>query len=471
MRRLLLALLVAFGAGEAPAQGPQASRETLREAGQIAMALARGDASRLEPMLDAPLLEGSVTGTSELLLQMKSKVGAVRRVRGARCLAAEESSCTIAIPIVGETRTYDLVLVLKGCGFGPGRVVGCRLQEHHRDDGAVYARDGDFTDRPPYVDESALLRRSFELDTPVGPLPAVLVLPRSASAKARVPGVLLMGHAGAQDIDGSGGNCRPLRDIADGLGASGVAVLRVAPRSALLGDAGYGAEDTFLSTDVRDARAALAMLASQPEVNRDALFAMGLGGGAATAVALASKDPSVRGLILLGPPAREDTALDLRRVAAAIAAGEIPESELRRMEEASRAVQDPRALDERRYQHRPATWWREVAALDLPEATRSFAGHVFLAMAGRDATMEPGDVERWRAAASGRERVTGRQYAPLDANFARKPIEGGGNARPAVFVAPELLRDVLMFLYDTTQPGRATTTERAPRRSGNDPAR
>ncbi len=459
---VLLAISTAFSRGE----GGEPTRDTLREAERIAMALARGDAGPIEPMLDIPPLQGSVSSGAELLRDVASKLGSIRRVRAAACIANDEATCTISVPMVGEKGTQDLVLVLRGCAFGPRLVSGCRLQPHAPGDGAIYARDGDFVDRPPYVDEASLVRRLFEVDSPAGPLPAILAIPRVASAKARVPAILLLGHAGATDIDASGANCRPLRDIADGLGASGAAVLRVTPRSAVHGDDAYRGEDTFSATDLADARAGLRLLASQPEVDRDAIFVMGLGGGCATAVALATRESIVHGLILFSPPAREGTALDLRRIRVAIAAGDLPESEEQRMREAAAAVADRHALETRRYQHRPAPWWREVESMDLPEMTKSFAGHVFIAIAGRDLTVEQGDLEAWRSVASGRERVVGRQYPHLDSNFARRLAEVPEGARPAVFVAPEVLRDVLSFLNSTTKPSRAGTSERAPRRTG-----
>jgi pimeloyl-ACP methyl ester carboxylesterase len=119
--------------------------------------------------------------------------------------------------------------------------------------------------------------------------------PRAAVA------VLLLSGSGPQDRDGARADLpgyAPLRDLADSLGASGLAVLRTDDR----GVAGSSGE--FIGTTTldfaRDAERAIAWLRRQPGIDPDHIALVGHSEGALVAMLVASRDTAISDLVLLG---------------------------------------------------------------------------------------------------------------------------------------------------------------------------
>jgi uncharacterized protein len=144
---------------------------------------------------------------------------------------------------------------------------------------------------------------------PVIRLSGTLALPDGAGPHPAV--ILLHGqgpHTRDQVISGS-----PMfRQIADGLVASGIAVLRYDKRGfgASTGPAGENA--TTPAELAQDARAALAFLLARREIDAAAVGLVGHSEGAMVAPLVAAVDPAVRFLVLLAPPAVSGEELWIR---------------------------------------------------------------------------------------------------------------------------------------------------------------
>jgi dipeptidyl aminopeptidase/acylaminoacyl peptidase len=121
-------------------------------------------------------------------------------------------------------------------------------------------------------------------------------------ARGPVPAVLLLSGSGPQDRDEAvapGDTYRPFRQIADTLTRRGIAVLRV-------DDRGFGGpHQRFASVDEEadDARAALALLRSRPDVDPSRIALVGHSEGAALAPLIAAGDSEIRAIALLASPA------------------------------------------------------------------------------------------------------------------------------------------------------------------------
>lgn len=122
------------------------------------------------------------------------------------------------------------------------------------------------------------------------------------------PGVLLL-HAGyPSDMDGTfsdrGEVSRNLKDTASFLVGKGFAVIRYNKRyvssATQVDQARYSR--LKLNDFVEDAKAVLALLAANPKVDKDHLFAVGWSEGAMVAVQLGLQVESLRGVVLEGPP-------------------------------------------------------------------------------------------------------------------------------------------------------------------------
>lgn len=124
-------------------------------------------------------------------------------------------------------------------------------------------------------------------------------MPRAVAA------VLLLSGSGPQDRDGARADLpgyTPLRDLADSLGASGLAVLRVDDRGV------GGSSGDFIGTTTlafaRDAERAIAWLRRQPGIAPDHLALVGHSEGALVALLVAARDTTITDLVLLGASSR-----------------------------------------------------------------------------------------------------------------------------------------------------------------------
>jgi pimeloyl-ACP methyl ester carboxylesterase len=164
--------------------------------------------------------------------------------------------------------------------------------------------------RPHYLVADDLELVAVEIpakgDAPL--LAAELVLPRERDPAAKLPGVLFLAGAGAQDRHGlipETSIDMGSHEIHDALARAGFAVLRFDDRG--VGGSEIGDEPApGFRTLVDDGRRALALLASRPEIDPRRIFVIGHGEGALMASILAAESRKRRlaGLILLAAPGR-----------------------------------------------------------------------------------------------------------------------------------------------------------------------
>lgn len=134
-------------------------------------------------------------------------------------------------------------------------------------------------------------------------LPGTLTRPKG---KTHLPIIILVHGSGPQDRDGSIGPNKIYRDIAWGLAAQGIAVLRYDKRTYVYGKASVpeGKEITPDKEVVEDAVSACQLAASLPFIDKRKVFIAGHSLGGLLAPLIATRCPSVTGLILLAAPSR-----------------------------------------------------------------------------------------------------------------------------------------------------------------------
>ncbi len=141
--------------------------------------------------------------------------------------------------------------------------------------------------------------------TPEGhTLAGTLTLPEGASKEHPVGAVVTISGTGPQDRDEYIGleGYRPFRQLADSLGRRGIAVLR-------MDDRGVGqSKGTFKGTTdegfAADARAGLAYLRTQPEIDSHRLGLIGHSEGAVITSLVAEHEPDLRAMVLMAGVAR-----------------------------------------------------------------------------------------------------------------------------------------------------------------------
>ena len=147
----------------------------------------------------------------------------------------------------------------------------------------------------PYTAEEVTIR------TPAGlTLVGTLTVP-SRSVRSLVPAVVLISGSGAQDRDEGTPTLerwRPFREIADTLSRRGIAVLRLDDRG--IGRSHAGPPTATSADFADDVRAALAWLRARAGIDPARLGLVGHSEGAMIAPMVATTDPRLGGIVLIG---------------------------------------------------------------------------------------------------------------------------------------------------------------------------
>lgn len=282
-----------------------------------------------------------------------------------------------------------------------------------------------------------------ETEVAVGPsersLPGTLTLPHAA---APFPAVVLVAGSGPNDRDSTIGPNKPLRDLAHGLAAQGIAVLRFDKRSHARPQ-DFATGDVSIDTEVTDdVLAALALLRQRPEIDPNRLFVLGHSLGAMLAPRVGQRDPDLAGLLLLAPPARalEDAIVEQTAYLAS-ADGDISNEEQKILNRLQRQRDNVRALRDGATGFArddlplnvPASYWRSLQDYDPVAVAATLSLPMLVLRGGRDYQVTAGEFERWRAiAVGGDQRVTLKQYPRLNHLF----IDGDGPSLPAEYGNP-----------------------------------
>lgn len=165
------------------------------------------------------------------------------------------------------------------------------------------ARPVDYSAPPgaPYI------AMNVEVPTPMGHMLAgTLTLPAGASREHPVPAIVTITGSGPthrdEDLEGVLTGYRAFRQVADTLGRRGIAVLRMDDRGVGQSKGDFA---TATSADfAEDIRAALAWLRTRPEIDGKRLGLVGHSEGGLIAPIVASKEPGLRGIVLLAGPGK-----------------------------------------------------------------------------------------------------------------------------------------------------------------------
>ncbi|NZA26381.1 alpha/beta fold hydrolase [Luteimonas sp. SJ-92] len=256
-------------------------------------------------------------------------------------------------------------------------------------------------------------------------LPGTLALPDGAGP---FPAVVLVHGSGPQDRDQRIGPNRPFRDIARGLAARGIAVLRYDKRTHAHPQPGALEGFTIDDETTDDAVAAVAAMRKLPEIDPAGLFVLGHSQGGMLAPRIARRSGDVAGVILLAAPSRpllDVLQEQLRRNAATGASGldQLERSIARlRAGEDLPAAASPLGL--------PAGYWRSVDAIDAAADIRALEIPVLLLHGGRDIQVTDTDWQGWRAAFGADPRATLKRHAALS----HLGIAGEGPGSPADYM-------------------------------------
>ena len=301
---------------------------------------------------------------------------------------------------------------------------------------------------PPPPADAGFSEKPLQITTGPGPLGATLSLPKG---QGPFPAVVLVHGSGPQDRDQTTGPNKPFADIAHGLAAQGIAVLRYDKRThARPQDFRDTATLALETTD--DAIAAATLLQQQEGIDPARVFVLGHSQGGMVASRIASAARAA-GAILLAAPARP--ILDLLReqnLHLLQHSPDVPaEAAKAHMDQLDAAIAALRSNPDAELPALPGltgAYWQEVESVDVVAETAASGLPTLLLQGGRDFQVTDADWSLLKAGLSG-ERYRFRHYPALN----HLGIAGEGPATLAEYqvpghVASALIDDIAHWILE-----------------------
>ena len=353
--------------------------------------------------------------------------------RGDATTAMQGDSAVVQVPLHFEKAE----LVAKFAIGADGKIAGFLVQPAQAAPAPApaVAADAPYTEREMAIGDGARA------------LPATLAMPKGGGP---FPAIVLVHGSGAHDRDETIGPNKPFLDIARGLAAQGVAVLRYEKRTKahpeeFTHDAAFGVDEetTF------DAVLAVDALRKTEGIDSKRVFVLGHSQGGMMAPRIAALSGHVRGLVLLAAPARPllDIVVEQNRRLAVLDDGKTSDAErdaINALIAQVKATRDP-ATDAatRTVMNQPAGYWRSIDAVDPVAEARRVALPMLVLQGARDIQVVDADWQAWRDAFHADPKVAFKLYDRLN----HLGIAGDGEGSLAEYQQPghverQLVNDV-----------------------------
>ncbi|MEO6155557.1 MAG: alpha/beta fold hydrolase, partial [Thermomonas sp.] len=359
--------------------------------------------------------------------------------RGEAASMQQDETTLVKIPL----HYAKAALVAKFAIDAEGKIAGFLIQPEEAPPAAAVTEDAPYTETDLSVGEGERA------------LPGTLSLPKGV---ASFPAVVLVHGSGPHDRDESIGPNKPFLDIARGLAAHGVAVLRYEKRTkarpqdfTVKGGASgvYGVDDETTN----DAVLAVDALRKVAGIDPARVFVVGHSQGGMMAPRIAAVSGHVAGLVLMAAPARSllDIVIEQNRRLAVLDDGKTSDTERAALNTLIQQVATIRdaATDAttKTVMGLPAGYWRSIDAVDAVADAKSVDLPMLVLQGARDIQVVDADWQRWRDGFHDNAKVEFKLYEKL--NHLGIPGEGDGNlaeyANPG-HVDPQLIDDVATWI-------------------------
>jgi dienelactone hydrolase len=312
---------------------------------------------------------------------------------------------------------------------------------------------------PAYVDPARFEEIEVMVGSPGWPLPATLTLPKGGGP---FPALVLVHGSGPNDRDETLGPNKPLKDIAWGLAAKGVAVLRYEKRTRVFGpklvtDPELASSFTVKEETIDDALAAVSFLKKADRVDPERIFVLGhsLGGMLVPRIAVAGKSLGIAGYVVMAGLTRplEDTIVRQMTYLYGLD-GSLSTEDKTQLDELKAQVARVKAFTAKdtasgeRVLNAPISYWLDMRGYDPPAMAATLDVRMLVLQGARDYQVTTDDFENWKKALEGKPGIDFKLYPKLNHLF----MEGRGLPTPDEYtrvhgsVAPYVIDDIAAFL-------------------------
>jgi hypothetical protein len=301
-----------------------------------------------------------------------------------------------------------------------------------------------------YVKPGSFTERAVTVGTDQWKLPGVLTLP---TGKGPFTAVVLVHGAGPNDRDEAVFSNKMFRDIAEGLGSRGIAVLRYDKRTNVFGYEIAGKPITLNEETIEDAVRAVALARSQKEIDPRRVFVLGHSLGGYVAPRIAARDGKLAGLILLDGNARpiEDLVLEQNEYVAGLSGGPNP-AQQRQLDELKAEVAKVKKLNATgqnppMVMKMPSGYFVDLIGYDPPAAAAKLPQPVLVLQGERDFQVTMKDFAMWKSGLAAKKNATLKSYPKLNGLM----IAGDGKGSPGDYRLPgnvdaEVINDVVAWI-------------------------
>ena len=406
MRRTLLACLIGFATLSAHAQiAPEAARATTRT---LLDHLDRGEYAKAEAMFDDAM---RAAVPQDKLAQVWQSLSPAQS-RGETALKTDGDTQITSTPLQRKSARLNAIVTIAA----DGRVSGLFVQPAQTTAPApAVPADANYSERDAQVGDGERA------------LPATLAMPNGTGP---FPAVVLVHGSGPNDRDETIGPNRPFLDIARGLAAQGIAVLRYDKRSHARPQDYADGQITIDSETTDDAVLAVASLRQLPGIDPKRIYVLGHSQGAMMAPRIGSRDPAIAGLVLLAAPARPllDILLEQNDRLLTMQGQRQSAAGIAHMQKLTAQVDGIRSGGDIEARGLPlglpAAYWRSTDGVDPVNEARQTRQPMLLLHGGHDIQVVDADWQRWQAAFGKERRATLKHYPTLN----HLAIESAANA-------------------------------------------
>ena len=374
-----------------------------------------GEYAQVEAMFDADMAKAVPADKLKAVWEsLPAQVGKATG-RGDAQTMEQAGSTLVQVPLHFEKAE----LMAKFAIEGGGKIVGFMIQPAQAAAAPASA--------PPVAEDASFSEREVMVGGDDRALPATLAMPKGDGA---FPAVVLVHGSGPHDRDETIGPNKPFLDIARGLAAQGIAVLRyekrtkARPQDFASGMFGVDEETT------NDAVQAVATLRGIDGIDPKRVFVLGHSQGGMMAPRIAAVSGHVAGLVLLAAPARSllDIVIEQNRRLAVLDDGKTSDAErdaitaiIQQVRITRDAATDPAT---KTVMGLPAGYWRSIDSVDPVAEARSVGLPMLVLQGARDIQVVDADWQGWRGAFHADPKVSFKLYETL--NHLAMPGEGDG---------------------------------------------
>ena len=292
--------------------------------------------------------------------------------------------------------------------------------------------------QPAYAHNDKFHEREIQIGSAPWELPGTLTLPNGPGP---FPAVVLVHGSGANNRDEGIGPNKMFKDLAWGLASSGIAVLRYDKRSYVHGKEMMAVPGVTVNEEVvEDARAAVALLAKQPEIQAKHIFVVGHSLGGMMAPRIAEGDPQIAGLIIMAGTTRplEDLLVEQVRYSAGLSGKITPEGEklIARAEKSAAEMRNPDLKPGMTVDFigaiLPASYVLDLRSYHAGETASRLKLPMLIMQGDRDYQVGAADLNGWKQALEKKSTVTFKTYPTLNHLF----MPGAGPSSEAEYLKP-----------------------------------